>query len=95
MEVFGSDSSSDEDDGGDEACLVVVAELARLVPPIAGVCGVFSVGEGVDGAEAYEAAARGVGFDVVAFRASCSILTIADAFRFVPHNTALPPIIRI
>ena len=69
MDLF--DGSTSEEDDGDTVG-EVVAELARLVPPVGAVKPVIVVAPDVDGA--YEDRARGAGFDVASPGAACDAL---------------------
>ncbi|KAK7240036.1 phytanoyl-CoA dioxygenase [Aureococcus anophagefferens] len=71
MDLF--DGSTSEEDDGDTVG-EVVAELARLVPPVGAVKPVIVVAPDVDGA--YEDRARGAGFDVASPGAACDALVV-------------------
>ena len=71
MDLF--DGSTSEEDDGDTVG-EVVAELARLVPPVGAVKPIIVVAPDVDGA--YEDRARGAGFDVASPGAACDALVV-------------------
>jgi len=91
MDLF--DGSTSEEDDGDTVG-EVVAELARLVPPVGAVKPVIVVAPDVDGA--YEDRARGAGFVVASPGAACDALVVhalGDAVAAVARGGAVAVVV--